>query len=154
MARASKRATHARTTSRAPRPQGADAPLLRLARSIAALCDSTTASPLETALEQLAAAYGHGGDVPAALYEAWLQRHRNGRPDKTRALALAWAREQVRLALQELLEAEARRGRVRSDLGAETLAWVLLAGCEALAHEPPGAAPERIRVLLGLAGAR
>ena len=153
MARATKRAKPApRPATRAKRPgveSAAGSPLLRVARDIAALRASDTSARLEAGLQRLAAACGQDGDVPATLFEAWLRR-RDGRPDKTRALALAWAREQIRLALQDLLEQEAHRGRIRGDLGADGLAWILLAGCEALAHEPAGAASDRIRLLLAL----
>jgi hypothetical protein len=37
-------------------------------------------------------------------------------------------------------------------LPAETLAWLVLAACEALAYEPPSAAPDRVRLLLELTG--
>ena len=141
-----------RTPARRAGAPGGDAALLRLARTIATLRESDVATPLEAALDQIAAVYADGS-VAAALYETWLARRRVTRPDKTRVLALGWAREQVRLALEELLEAEARRGRARSDISADTLAWVLLAGCEAIAHEPPGGAPERIKMLLTIAGA-
>jgi hypothetical protein len=69
--------------------------------------------------------------------------------DESRSLALAWAREQLRVALEELL---ARQVAVvlRRDLPAEDLAWFLLAGCEAIAHEPPGDADDRMDALLRL----
>ena len=136
------------------RAEIADAPLLTLARAIAELRATDAVAPLDAALERLAHAYGDDGTATAALFDAWLRRHRDGQQEKARELALAWAREQVRLALQELLEQEVARGRVRTDVGVEGLAWMLLAGCEALAHEPAGAAAERIRLLLALAAAR
>lgn len=141
---------------RAPRVRAEfdDAPLLVLARAIAELHASEAPSRLDAALERLALAYGEEGAAAAALFDTWLRRRRDGRREKTRTLALAWAREQVRLALEELLEQEAVRGRVRSDVGADGLAWMLLAGCEALAHEPAGGAPERIRLLLAVARGR
>ena len=69
-----------------------------------------------------------------------------GRGDKTKMLALAWAREQVRMALEEILIGS----RTGVGLAAETHAWVLLAACEALAHEPPSAVADRRRALAEL----
>ena len=77
--------------------------------------------------------------MPRAVRRAWLA----GRGDKTATLALAWAREQVRMALEEILA----RSRPAVGLSADTHAWVLLAACEALAHEPPAAVPDRLRAL-------
>jgi len=131
-----------------------DAPLLALARAIAEVRANDHGAALETALERLAHAYGDDGAASAALFDAWLRRHRGGGREETRTLALAWAREQVRLALQEVLEHDAARGRVRTDVDVENLAWLLLAGCEAIAHEPAGGAHERIRLLLALAAPR
>jgi hypothetical protein len=65
-----------------------------------------------------------------------------------RTLALAWAREQVRLGIEEILVRESGAGRVRRDLPLDALAWLALAGCEAAAHEPPGAAADRFALLL------
>jgi len=69
---------------------------------------------------------------------------RRGR-EKSRALALAWAREQVRLALGDLLE---RAGATRSDVPTDMLAWLALAAGEALAHEPAEAVPDRLAALI------
>ncbi len=152
--RSKRSTTHARAKPRLPRATAEHAPdtaLLRLARTIADVRAADGPGRLQAALEQLAAAYGHDTEVPALLFETWLERRRHGRLDKTRALAVAWAREQVRLALQELLEEESARGRIRADVTAESLAWMLLVGCEALAHEPPGSAPDKVRLLLALA---
>jgi hypothetical protein len=120
--------------------------LLDLAAELGALApDAGFPGTLEAALDRLRAAFG--GSAPAAIdvFDNWLRT----RGDKTRALALAWAREQVRLGLRELLDHEVRAGRARTDLSADTLAWLVLAGCEALAHEPPGADADRLRALLG-----
>jgi len=68
------------------------------------------------------------------------------------ALALAWAREQVRLSLQEIVEATPKDQRGRIEATPDTLAWILLAGCEALAHEPASAVADRVRALLELIG--
>src|SRR2546429_2327775 len=123
----------------APRPTPAERRLLSLAREIARL-------PLAAALETLAAAWAPGGPLLHGVAEAWIR----GRSNKTAALALAWAREQVRLSLQEIIEAMPRNKRGRIEAMPDTLAWVLLAGCEAIAHEPPSAVADRVRALLEL----
>ena len=110
-----------------------EARLLALARDLAALI--TTAPPprlLDAALERLASGAG-----PMA----------SNRHDKTRALAAAWAHEQARLAMQEILDREAQRGALRSDLPRPLLAWLLIAAQDALAHEPPDALHERLHTL-------
>jgi hypothetical protein len=73
------------------------------------------------------------------------------RGDKTAALALSWAREQVRLGLQEVVE-RAKGTKSRVELDSETFAWLLLAGCEAISQEPPSAVPDRVRALTRLIG--
>ena len=131
---------------RATKPTEAETRLLRLAREIGALAQSTDAADaLGTAVRLLAAAYA-GGVTPRAVHSAWL----GSRADKTAALALAWAREQVRMALQEVIERAPLRARVEA--GADTLAWLLLAACESLAHELPAAVADRVRALLTLTG--
>jgi hypothetical protein len=125
----------------APRPTPAERRLLGLAREIARL-------PLAAALERLAAAWAPGGPLLRDVAEAWVR----SRSDKTSALALAWAREQVRLSLQEIIEEIPKDKRGRIEATPDTLAWVLLAGCEALAHEPPSAVADRVRALLELTG--
>jgi len=110
-----------------------EARLLALARDLAAL--TITEPPtrlLDAALERLAP--GAGPKTP----------HRR---DKTRALATAWAHEQARLAMQEILDREARRGALRGDLPRPLLAWLLIAARDALATEPPDALDERLQSL-------
>jgi hypothetical protein len=92
---------------------------------------------LAEALGQLSAGLAAPGSRPA---------------DKARRLALAWAREQVRLAFAELLERATVAGAVRRDVAAGTLAWLVLAGCEALAHEAPDAVPDRLAALAAFIG--
>lgn len=149
MARArppARRQTARRTPAPPPSPP-ADSGLLELAKSVDALArDPAEASVLPQALARLEAAYGRHAELPRALAERWLST----RGDKAAALALAWAREQLRLALLAVIQREAARGRVRADLAPETAAWLLLAGGEAMAHEPPGAAPDRTAMLLEL----
>src|SRR5262249_50805993 len=102
---------------RAPPPPArlgaGEARLLTLPRGLPALI--TTAPPsrlLDAALERLAS-----GSRPLARNHA----------DKTKALAAAWAHEQARLAMHEILEREARRGALRDDLSRPLLAWLLIA---------------------------
>jgi hypothetical protein len=119
-----------------PTPQGpaheAEQRLLRLARELSALERSRP---------------------PAAALSAGLARlgRRPARAGARRAapagLAVAWAREQARLALAELLERAARAGAARTDVPADTLAWLLLAAGDALAQEPPEAVPDRLAAL-------
>jgi hypothetical protein len=94
------------------------------------------------------------GDASAALDRA-IARLTDGRTagheaDKARRLAVAWAREQVRLALEEVIARAAAEGRARSDLPADTLAWILLAAADALIYEPADAAADRILALRAL----
>jgi hypothetical protein len=135
--------------SAAPRSDPAEAGLLGLARELAALAAEDGGAPaLGRALDRLAEAFRPAAPLPRALAAA------AGRASAHKAvrLALAWAREQVRLSLGELLERARAAGRVRSDVAVETLAWLLLAGFEALAHEPPEARPDRGRALAALLG--
>jgi hypothetical protein len=118
--------------------------LLALARELEGL----GADALPRALRAVATAYAPDGALPRAVHRAWLA----ARDDKTATLALAWAREQLRLGLQEVIEATPPSARGALALPAETLAWLLLAACESLAHEPPAAAADRLRLLLELTG--
>ena len=129
---------------RAAGPTDAERRLLALAREMEGL----GADALPRALRTLAAAYAPDGELPAAVHRAWLAAH----ADKTASLALAWAREQLRLGLQGVIEATPPSARGVLGLPAETLAWLLLAACESLAHEPPSAAADRLRLLLQLTG--
>ncbi|HEV8584355.1 MAG TPA: hypothetical protein VGT02_05245 [Methylomirabilota bacterium] len=126
------------------KPSEAERRLLALARELAGLGPN----PLPRALKLLAAAYAPEAPLPGALSRAFLAT----RGDKTGALALAYAREQVRVALQELLETTPPA--VRGGLAAspEILAWLLLAGAEALAQEPPSAVADRLKALAALIG--
>lgn len=114
---------------------------MRLAREVAAVPASAGIAP---ALRLLADAHAPDAELPRALAQAWLR----SRDDKTKALALAWAREQVRLALEEIIAREPDRGALGG--AADARAWVLLAAVEAIAQEPPGAAADRLRTLLEL----
>ncbi len=122
----------------------ADRDLLGLAQQVAAIAEGADEAPIRQALEALAAAFAHDGPTARRFFEAWLAR------TEASALAVAWAREQLRLALEDLVAREAKHGRVRTDVPAATLAWMLLAGAEAMAHEPPGDAAVRIDALLAV----
>lgn len=111
--------------------------LLRLARELAALTRDTEppARALEAALARLAA--GTPTPDPRAARA----------PQKLRRLAHAWAREQTRLALSELIQRAARVGAARADVAPDLLAWLLLAGADALVHEPTDAVADRVQAL-------
>jgi hypothetical protein len=141
-----RKARRRRVTRSAPpapaQPSEAERRLLGLARELSAL----QADALPRALDLLAAAYGPDAPLPSALQRAWLA----GRGDKTAVLALAWAREQVRLALEEILGVVPVGARAPLGGSAETRAWLVLAACEALAYEPPSAVADRVRALAEL----
>lgn len=122
-----------------PQPSEAERRLLALARELSGL----GTDPLPRALDLLAAAYGPEAPLPSAVQRAWLA----GRGNKTAMLALAWAREQVRLALEEILVTTPVGARAALGVSADIHAWLVLAACEALAHEPPSAVPDRVRAL-------
>ena len=125
-----------------PQPTEAERRLLALACELSAL----EGDALPRALDLLAEAYRPEAPLPSALHQAWLA----GRGNKTAVLALAWAREQVRLALEEILGAAPLGTRASLGVPAETRAWIVLAACEALAHEPASAVPDRVRALAEL----
>lgn len=123
----------------APRPTEAESRLLALARDLDHL-------PLDAALRALAAAHGPAAPLPRAVFQSWLKT----RNDKTASLALAWAREQLRLALRDALARAPAAGAARLHVDDDALAWILLATAEALAHEPPAAVADRLRAILAL----
>jgi hypothetical protein len=124
--------------------------LLGLARDItvraAALERSADVDPI---VVSLLSAYAPDAPLATALREDWL-RSRN---DKTARLALAWAREQLRLALSEVLQRARAMRSMRADGDVETLAWLWLAACEALAHEPTSAVSDRAHALVAFLNA-
>jgi hypothetical protein len=146
----SRRAGRARAVARAPargrRPSPAEAALLELARSLGAGAPESDA--VTAMLSRLEQAFAPGAPLPRQLAHAWLRT----RGDKTGALALGWAREQVRRALADVLLRQdppaGGRGRGLADL----TAWLLLAVAEAEAHEPGGAVGDRLRMVLELVG--
>jgi hypothetical protein len=110
-----------------------------MAREVAAL--ATRAPSLRDALAHIARASSER-ELRRARLEALLDE------DETRVLSLGWAREQLRLALEEVISALGTTGAVRTDIPAATLAWLLLSACEAIALEAPGDIDDRIDVLL------
>lgn len=101
-------------------------------------------------MSALAGAHSPRPDWLDALLErlaAPLADGRTRRGDKSRALALAWAREQVRLAVADVLVAAVAAGQVRADVERDVLAWLVLAAADALAYEPPEAVPDRLKAL-------
>jgi hypothetical protein len=128
----------------APTAPTAETLLLALAREVSARSATiVVAADVHAAVTALAAAYEPDAPLAIALRADWIAR----RGDKTAELALAWAREQVRVAMVELLQ-HARAARVvRADGDVETLGWLWLAACEALAHEPASAVPDRVHAL-------
>jgi hypothetical protein len=121
----------------------AETRLLALARELAT---SPVRADVARALHVLAGAHAPDAPLPRAVAGAWIQ----GRKDKTAALQLAWAREQVRLALEEILARAPQHGSLTGPV--ETRAWLLLAAAEAIAQEPPAAAADRLKTLLELVG--
>jgi len=121
----------------------AETRLLELAGQLAAV---PAGEAVPAALGVLATAYAPGAALPRATARAWLR----SQGDKIAMLALAWARERVRLTLEELLAGSPGRGTLPGS--AETRSWLILAACEALALEPPSAAADRLRALLELTG--
>ena len=139
--KAKAKAVKAKAAKAAPVPRvRAETLLLDFARELGA---SMEAPDLAATIEQVAAADATGTPLVRALHEDLLREDE----DKTARLALAWAREQVRLTFLDLLNRARAAGRLRADVDVETLAWLWLAACEALAHEPPGAVPDRVHAL-------
>lgn len=148
-ARRRQRKTRRKKTRQAPKrrirvtvlpPTRAETLLLTLAKDLAG-------APLDGALRKLAAAFAPSADLPREIFGAWIKSRR----EKTASLALSWAREQLRLSLEETI-ARSPRVRPAAGLAPDTLAWLLLAACEAIAHEPPSAIADRIRIVLELSG--
>jgi hypothetical protein len=129
----------------ARRPSPAEAGLLDLARSLSALEPGPEA--LDRALGRLDEAFGPGALLPRQLAEAWLRT----RGDKTAALALGWAREQVRRALADVVmgvrPVDPRAGGSASP---DLAAWLLLAAAEGESREVGGTVSERLRTVCAL----
>jgi hypothetical protein len=117
--------------------RGADAPAVRL----------------EGAMEIIFGAYGQSDpDFSEMLLTGWMQ----ARHDKHHRLALAWQREQIRLSLEEILQAGVAAGAFRKELDTGAVAAVMLGaaeGCLLQSATQGGAVPpgEMVRALLSLA---
>jgi hypothetical protein len=156
MAKAKKRGKRRRRAPRARRPTtpaaSADAErhLLVLAARVSAIAAEHDApeTSLRAAIDELLAAYAADGPLAATLTDAW----RGARADKRAALALAWAREQLRLAIEDVLAREAKADRIRPGLGLDALAWLVLVAAESIVYEPAGVAIDRAETLLAIVG--
>ncbi len=115
------------------RPREAETRLLRLASELTRLARGPR-PPREALGEALAQLSADATD-------------RRGAVDKAARLALAWAQEQVRLALEEVLERAARAGAARADVPPATLAWLVLGACQTLGDQAPDAIPDRLTAL-------
>lgn len=141
------RRTPAQGKGRPTRARRAEEILLGLCRDLGAAARGD-APALHEILAGLAGAYRRGSPLRPALLEA----ARRGLTDERAALELAWAREQVRLALEDIIAAAAGRGTARVDVPPATLAWLVLAACEALSLEPPEAVDDRVQTLMEFLG--
>ena len=148
--------------SPAPRPESADDTVRAIEERFAPIVAAVdrvargTESPavrLEGAMEIIFGAHGQSDpDFSELLLTGWMR----ARGDKHHRLALAWQREQLRLALQEILQAGAAAGTFRKDLDAGAVAAVILGaaeGCLLQSATQGGAVPpgEIVRTLLSLA---
>jgi hypothetical protein len=108
---------------------------------------------LEGAMEIIFGAYGQSDpDFSEMLLTGWMR----ARHDKQHRLALAWQREQLRLALDEILQAGVVAGVFRKDLATGAVAAVMVGAAEGSLLQsatqggavPPG---DLVRALLNLA---
>ena len=162
MARARKSNKRAKRTAKSKRARGrravsdaergrrgvhdAERVTLELARGIATIAaepppPSTT---LRAALTQMTTAYA---SQAAVFFDAW----KRARTDKRAALALGWAREQLRLAVVELLGRDAKAGRLRTEASHDALAWIIVALGESAVADTTDAV-ERIDALTVVLG--
>ena len=147
-------------TPHAPEPPGSSiqaieerfAPIVAAVAHIASGGEPPTVR-LEGALEIIFGAYGQSDpDFSEMLLTGWMR----ARHDKHHRLALAWQREQLRLSLEEILEAGVAAGAFRKDLVTGAVAAVMLGaaeGCLLLSATQGGAVPpgELVRALMSLA---
>ena len=108
---------------------------------------------LEGVLEIIFGAYGQSdADFSEMLLTGWMR----ARHDKHHRLALAWQREQLRLSLEEILQAGVAAGAFRKELVTGAVAGVMLGAAEGCLLQsatqggavPPGAL---VRALMSLA---
>lgn len=104
-------------------------------------------------MEIIFGAYGQSDpDFSEMLLTGWMR----ARHDKHHRLALAWQREQLRLSLEEILQAGVAAGVFRRKLDTSAVAGVMLGaaeGCLFQSATQGGAVPpaELVRALLSLA---
>lgn len=127
-------------------PRGAEAALLALAREVQSIGagEPSPRRALTSALGHLARAFSSDATLATALAEA----SRPARRTKTAALALAWAREQIRLGLEEMFLRVDDSAPGTSGMPVAMRAWLALAACEALGREPREAAADRLQSLI------
>jgi len=108
---------------------------------------------LEGAMEIVFGAYGQSDpDFSEMLLTGWMR----ARHDKHHRLALAWQREQLRLSLEEILQAGVAAGVFRREIVTGAVAAVMLGaaeGCLLQSATQGGAVPpgELVRALMSLA---
>jgi hypothetical protein len=118
--------------------------MLELSRTITARAATLVGTDdVRAIVDAMVAAYAPDAPLAIALRKDWLRT----RGDKAAHLALGWAREQIRVALAEALERAREARAVRTDVEPDVLAWLWLASCEAIAHEPPSAVGDRAEAL-------
>jgi hypothetical protein len=123
--------------------------------AVARIASSTEppAVRLEGAMEIIFGAYGQSdADFSEMLLTGWMR----ARHDKHHRLALAWQREQLRLSLEEILQAGVASGAFRKDMITGAVAGAMLGaaeGCLLQSATQGGAVPpgELVQALLGLA---
>jgi hypothetical protein len=98
-----------------------------------------------------------------AVFDAWapsgaaglaLERARRTALDRSRQLMLGWAREQLRLALVELLERETKAGRMRADVPVDALSVLVLAAADSTTLTATITAADAADAILALSGWR
>jgi hypothetical protein len=108
---------------------------------------------LEGAMEIIFGAYGQSDpDFSEMLLTGWMR----ARHDKHHRLALAWQREQIRLSLEEILQAGVAAGAFRKQIDTGAVAAVMLGaaeGCLLQSATQGGAVPpgELVKALMSLA---
>ena len=119
--------------------------MLALAQRTADVARQTdpAATSLRAALDTLLGAHAAH---PAMLLDAWQRAHR----DKRTALALGWAREQLRIAVADLLERETKAGRLPAEAPRDALAWLIVVASEAAASESAASVTDRVDALLAV----
>lgn len=117
----------------------------------------TAPGPEEARLLALARALGDAAadaGATAALRALLPDRRRASPGNETRTLAISWAREQARLALEEALARIARGGRRAAPrVPLPLLSWLLVAATDAFPTEPAEAVGERLAALADLIAA-